>query len=983
MDRPTVESSEQEVRNPILPQEPTVTAEATPQRWLARVRHFTGLAVPDPYKEDLKSALRVTTANGLWVLSILGAVLFPLFLILDAVLYPEKVAELAMVRAVTTAAGTVLILVLYVTDRQGTLPRYSRILAWVFAAIYAGGLDGLILIAGGMDTPYYAGMNLVLLATSTGLPLPIWEMALLLTSIIVQLNLLMHFLDPVQTSELIINANFFLGSTLLIGLIINANAQRLRVIEFLQRREIEAEKARSERLLLNILPKEVADELKAHGRVQARYIPSCTILFSDFVGFTSMSTRVDPSDLVQGLDKAFSQFDEIITRRGLEKLKTIGDAYMCAGGVLGDSRDHLIACILAGLEMIEALESGDLMAPDGSQWKMRLGIHTGPVVAGVIGNKKFTYDLWGDTVNMASRMQSTGQPASLNMAADIYRKAQRFFEGEDRGYIPVRGKGPVAMTRVTRLRPEFSADASGRKPNEHFFEELERWLSEGDEKQVAEESRVMSPPRQILPEEFDPLSTFAMLIPEDRERLLEVADHVPVQEGQVLIQEGQDLSVLFLVVKGLFGVRINRNDVDIEVALLGPGEIIGELSFVSMEPASATVVALEDGSVLRFDLNRLQRMHKDLPGIGARLFHSFALVLAKRVRIANARLFSIGTDTAPVPTGSPRPFPDSADTSELPVDLLQALRGLQIHLHPLVGADPDTARHARKKVAEACNALVEAFAADPEATPGDLAARAWLAQREVYRFLMRSELLQRCHQRSRFDHSVVQAVLSRTPLSDDPLGRLIDEWFVDSPLAQAIRQSAQTISDHIVRSYRSEKPLWRIASFATHSAPELFMALESLGRPGNMRLTVVDDNLANLSAAGQQAEALGLRKQFTFVRAEVAGVGRVLRTRLRLVPQDMIVVQHIWGEQDEAGLIDFLEEIHSLLVPGGTLLLGQFVLPDTFKLFMEYILNCPIKNRDEDAMTEVVQKSSFGSNVVHLPSPGAGGCSFIEMWRET
>ncbi len=952
------------------------------ESWVERIRHFAGLAVPEAYAEELRDDLRITTANSLWILSILGAILFPLFLILDVVLYPEKVPQLAAVRAVTTGAGLVLIVTLFITGKRGTLPRRSRLLAWVFAAIYAGGLDGLILIAGGMDTPYYAGMNLVILAASTAFPLPIWEMALLLTAIIGQLNVLMFVFDPLVAPELVTNANFFLGSTFLIGLIINANAQRLRVVEFLQRREIELEKARSERLLLNILPKEVADELKAHGRVQARHIPSCTILFSDFVGFTSMSSRVDPTDLVEGLDRAFSRFDEIITRRGLEKLKTIGDAYMCAGGVLGDSKDHLVACILTGLEMLDAIESGDLRAPDGSGWRMRLGIHTGPVVAGVIGNKKFTYDLWGDTVNMASRMQSTGQPASLNMAADIYRKAQRFFEGEDRGYIPVRGKGPVAMTRVTRLRPEYSADAAGRKPNDRFFEELERWTEENGAARKPRAVRARAAPPHILPDEFDPLSTFAMLIPEDRERLLEVADHVPVQEGQVLIQEGQDLSVLFLVVKGLFGVRINRNDVDIEVALLGPGEIIGELSFVSMEPASATVVALEEGSVLRFDLNRLQRMHKDLPGIGARLFHSFALVLAKRVRIANARLFSIGTEGSVLPPTPPRPFPDSADTSELPVDLLQALRGLQIHLHPLLDADEETARHARKKVSAACDKLVEAFAGDPEATHEDLAARAWLSQREVSRFLMRSELVRDCYQRSRLTHAVVHAVLNRTALSNDPLGRLIDEWFMETPLARVIRQSARTIADHVVQSFRPDKPLWRVASFATHSAPELFMALEALEHPSNMRLTVVDDNLANLSAAGQKADVAGVRRQFTFVRAEVAGGSRVLRTRLRLVPQDMIIVQHVSGEQDESTLVDFLEEVYSLLAPGGTLLLGQFLLPETFQVFMEYILNCPIRSLEEDVITGIIQKTSFGANVVHLPSSGTGGCSFIETWRE-
>ncbi|MCO4770071.1 MAG: adenylate/guanylate cyclase domain-containing protein [Deltaproteobacteria bacterium] len=440
---------------------------------------IASLRVPDEHREAFRRELANKRGPGLWTIGLLGTVLFPLFLLLDWFLYPEAIWPLGISRAITTGLGALFLIGLRLTDKAGTLPQHSHRFVWLFALIFCGGLDAVIYHAGGIDTPYYAGMNLALIGISAAIPLRTGQMALLLAAIVIQLNVLMLTLGTVEDLDMALNANFFLWSTMIIGVLVNATAVRLRIVEFLSQKQIEIEKAKNEELLLNILPHEVANELKAHGRVRARHIKSCSILFSDFVGFTNMSRRVDPAELVHSLDRAFSHFDDIMERQGLEKLKTIGDAYMCAGGVLGDQPDHLVSCVLAGLEMLDVLEHEDILAPDGSRWEMRLGIHCGPVVAGVIGNKKFAYDLWGDTVNTAARMESTAQPSSVNMASEVFDLIQEFFVGVDRGFIPVRGKGPVSMTRLTRLRPRFSRDQSGRQPNAAFFDALERWLNSG------------------------------------------------------------------------------------------------------------------------------------------------------------------------------------------------------------------------------------------------------------------------------------------------------------------------------------------------------------------------------------------------------------------------------------------------------------------------------------------------------------------------
>jgi PAS domain S-box-containing protein len=232
--------------------------------------------------------------------------------------------------------------------------------------------------------------------------------------------------------------------------------------------ELGREKERTEQLLLNILPSEIADELKKYGKVEPRAFNSMTVAFTDFVDFTKIAKLLSPAELVQELDLCFRHFDDIVAKHGIEKLKTIGDSYMFAAGIPVASPTHAVDCILVALQMQAYIEAEKKLRGHTGRhfWVMRMGIHTGSIMGGVIGNKKFAYDIWGDTVNIASRMESSGLPGQVNVSQTTYEVARDFFEFEHRGKIATKRKGELEMFNALRIRPELS-DEMGQ-PNDNF-----------------------------------------------------------------------------------------------------------------------------------------------------------------------------------------------------------------------------------------------------------------------------------------------------------------------------------------------------------------------------------------------------------------------------------------------------------------------------------------------------------------------------------
>ncbi len=212
------------------------------------------------------------------------------------------------------------------------------------------------------------------------------------------------------------------------------------------------ERDRSDQLLLNILPESTADELKVNGFATSKFYQEVSILFTDFSGFTKLAEGLKAEELVEQLNDYFKEFDKIVDALGLEKIKTIGDSYMCAGGLPNPYDDHGVKIVEAAFKMREITQKINQRKEKNGlpPWPLRIGVHSGPVVAGVIGTKKFAYDIWGDSVNVAARMEQTSTPGKINISASTKAHLNGSFTFEERGEIEAKNKGKIKMFFVEK-----------------------------------------------------------------------------------------------------------------------------------------------------------------------------------------------------------------------------------------------------------------------------------------------------------------------------------------------------------------------------------------------------------------------------------------------------------------------------------------------------------------------------------------------------
>jgi class 3 adenylate cyclase len=344
--------------------------------------------------------------------------------------------ELAVrVVALLVLAGVALV------NRARRSPLVVEVLAFLVVASVAVDVESAILALGPGGAPFFVG--LVLLVVAAGLLLPFGVRATLGFSALAGAAFSVPLLLGVdaEAPRSIADQTFLFFCGIVVAVAGNHMTGTLRRSEFFAREALRVEKDRSDRLLLNVLPQPIAERLKRGEHRIAERVTDASVLFADIVGFTPLSETMTPEELVSVLDEVFSAFDRAATARGLEKIKTIGDAYMVASGLPTPRADHLEAIADMALDMRRAIHA--VNEHRGLQLAVRIGIHTGPVVAGVIGTKKFSYDIWGDTVNTASRMESHGSPDQIHVTEQVRTRLVDRYELSEPRVVKVKGKGAL------------------------------------------------------------------------------------------------------------------------------------------------------------------------------------------------------------------------------------------------------------------------------------------------------------------------------------------------------------------------------------------------------------------------------------------------------------------------------------------------------------------------------------------------------------
>ena len=249
--------------------------------------------------------------------------------------------------------------------------------------------------------------------------------------------------------------------------------ERFRLEKLVEDRtnELAYQKEQTEKLVKKLLPDDTVDEIRQTGMAKSQKYETVSVLFADIQGFTKIAEDINPEELIKHLNNIFSAFDQLISKYNIQKIKTIGDAYMCAGGMPGADNTNPIEVVLAGLEMQNHIKSYN--QNNNQKFHLRIGVHTGPVVAGVVGSNKLEYDIWGDTVNIASRMESHGVIDKVNVSDTTYNLIQDFYECENRGKISIKYKGQLEMFFVHNIKNDLSDEQNPLLPNKDFFIKLQ------------------------------------------------------------------------------------------------------------------------------------------------------------------------------------------------------------------------------------------------------------------------------------------------------------------------------------------------------------------------------------------------------------------------------------------------------------------------------------------------------------------------------
>ncbi|MCA9694951.1 MAG: cyclic nucleotide-binding domain-containing protein [Myxococcales bacterium] len=960
--------------------------------------------------EDLRAAFAEETAqrtvNATQILCALALVLFPLFGILDFILYPHVANDLVFVRVVVTPIFLIGILTMVVLRRRGWSGTYAFVWPNLFLVIPAAlAIDALIYISGGGTSPYYCGLSLIIIGVQVSMPWRPLGMGLNTAVIWLQYLIIMMLVDPITYDttrdgwRIFVSNNYFLSAMVVIGLVWAFISHRLRVNEFVSRHELQREKERSEELLLNILPVEVADELKAHGRVEARNHPHCTIVFTDFVGFTQISNEIPAAELVRALDHLFAGFDQIIARHGLEKLKTIGDSYMFAGGIPVENNTHLVDCVLASLEIIEFLDKYREEGDGKLNWRVRVGVNTGPVTAGVIGRARFAYDVWGDTVNTAARLEASSDAGFINVTTETFRSIGHLFTGKDRGYLPVKGKGLLAMSFVTGLRPEFARDEARRFPNEKFREAvITRQLI-----QPVKISAVATPVEQSLSEQWfgketamgDGFGRFKHLDEQDKIELRLHSEERAFGSHDVLIEQGQHIESLLLLLEGHVRVQVDVSkddrDARIDVSILGPGDLIGEMSFVTDEATSARVIGIEAGKLLEIPYRALDELMTHDPGFGVRLFRSLAGLMATRLRNTNSKLPPLiveevaqvnrfhSTLTGRLPDDSyPEELAEAVEIFKdgmLDVDRTYAREAGRLMRRKLPESElAEFRERAQARVNDLCDYLNQKLtdATQNAIDKGHADGYGAYTLRETFSSFMKSRFCDRSFSKPRGyagDYATIELIYQNEPKGDGRLGPLIDSWLLNRPSSRAVRDRRKLITDGLLERFAEygtgRDDMYRVMSLGSGSARELFDMFMRMKDSRAVRATCLDIDMEALAFGSHLAHEYGLTDQFLWTKENVMHLGQP-RGMTRPAPQDVVYSSGLFDYLRDDIAIQILNWTRAALEPEGLAIIGNFADTCPDRALMDYILDWQLIYRTPDEMLDLFRRSAFRDDHLEL-----------------
>ena len=386
-----------------------------------------------PFRDDYFQKSLTQVRMGL----VVGAGVYAAFAAIDPWVIPHVAPQVWLMRAVVIGfLGLVFLFSLEPGFRRWFQPLVTAVIL-----ISGSGMVMILLIAPFPEREvYFGGIMLVTMAAYTYMKLRlVWAIGA--SMVLWGAYDVADILIRDTPLPILITNNLFLLATNVIGMFAGYHMELYIRRNFLQRRQIEEKDARLSRVLLNVLPASIAERLMSEPCTIAERFGSVTIMFTDIVHFTQYSSQVAPEELVAMLNEIFSAFDQLVEKHGLEKIKTIGDAYMAAAGLptLRDDHAEAVADFALGLQEVLARLNSTRAEPI----TIRIGIHTGPVVAGVIGTKRFAYDLWGDAVNTASRMESHALPGTIQVSRATYERLRDRFELKRRGPIEVKGKGEM------------------------------------------------------------------------------------------------------------------------------------------------------------------------------------------------------------------------------------------------------------------------------------------------------------------------------------------------------------------------------------------------------------------------------------------------------------------------------------------------------------------------------------------------------------